>query len=329
MNTLLAILLSVSITANIDSTTLKIGDQTNLHITAQTTDGEKVEFPVLGDEWQKGVEIVSQTEVKTSKKKNLTLYERDYTITSFLDSLFLLNEQPFVVKNSQGEPTGDTAYSNTLTLNVIQPFAIDTTNAITDIKPVVNMPTPWLKWTLWALLLVLTIVVGSWGVYYLVKFLKIHQSKGVDLPVKNEPQRPCEEVALEKLDAIKEQKVWQQGEEKRYYSDLTDVLREYIAGRYEVSSQQQTSGEIVAGLEKKMQGEQKNLWQQLRQMLQLADLVKFAKWRSTPDENEQMLDFSYSFVKETTPAKEPETNNVQENTQPIENENLNTKSKNA
>jgi hypothetical protein len=34
-------------------------------------------------------------------------------------------------------------------------------------------------------------------------------------------------------------------------------------------------------------------------MLQLADLVKFAKWHTTPDENESALTTAYEFVNET------------------------------
>jgi hypothetical protein len=41
----------------------------------------------------------------------------------------------------------------------------------------------------------------------------------------------------------------------------------------------------------------------------LADLVKFAKWTTTPDENEISLRNAYTFVKETTPVEEEPTEN--------------------
>ena len=52
--------------------------------------------------------------------------------------------------------------------------------------------------------------------------------------------------------------------------------------------------------------EQKDLYEQLRKMLTLADLVKFAKWTTTPDENELSLRSAYTFVNETTPVEEPQ-----------------------
>ena len=52
--------------------------------------------------------------------------------------------------------------------------------------------------------------------------------------------------------------------------------------------------------------EQKELYEKLRKMLSLADLVKFAKWTTTPDENELSLKTAYDFVHETTPVVEEE-----------------------
>ena len=48
--------------------------------------------------------------------------------------------------------------------------------------------------------------------------------------------------------------------------------------------------------------EKRDLFEQLRKMLSLADLVKFAKWTTTPDENEMALKTAYDFVRETTPV---------------------------
>ena len=43
----------------------------------------------------------------------------------------------------------------------------------------------------------------------------------------------------------------------------------------------------------------KALYERLAAMLRTADLVKFAKWHTTPDENESALTTAYDFVKET------------------------------
>jgi hypothetical protein len=157
-------------------------------------------------------------------------------------------------------------------------------------------------------LLALAIAGIGVGGYYLITYLQARARKGEDEQVAAEPLRPAEEVALEKLDAIREQKIWQTGQVKEYHTQLTDVVREYIDRRFEVSSVEQTSDETLRAM-RPLLSYQKDLYEQLRKILTLADLVKFAKWTTTPDENEQSLRSAYTFVKETTPAKEEITDN--------------------
>ena len=121
----------------------------------------------------------------------------------------------------------------------------------------------------------------------------------------SEPQRPAEEIALEALDQIKREKIWQSGQTKQYHTQLTDVIRTYIAQRYDFSSNEKTSDEILREMHIRLQ-DNRDLYNQLRKMLQLADLVKFAKWATTPDENELSLRIAYDFVHQTTPVANEE-----------------------
>ena len=286
-------ILALIVSATLDSTTLFIGDQTDLHLRAIGEVGEQVTMPVLDKELIPGVEIVDRTIVDTlSLKDGRVQYDQYLTVTSFEDSLFYIAPLPFV----SGD---DTVWSDGLTLNVVQPFEMDTTDmAITDIKGVYKAPIWWWGIFRWVLLAVLLAGVGIAG-YYLITYLQRRKLEEAGNEVVTEPLRPAEEVALEKLDAIKEKKIWQQGQVKEYYTQLTDVVREYIARRFEVSSVEQTSDETLRDI-RPLLSERKDLYDQLRKMLTLADLVKFAKWSTTPDENELSLRNAYTFVKETT-----------------------------
>ena len=286
-------ILALIVSATLDSTTLFIGDQTDLHLRAIGEAGEQVTMPVLDKELIPGVEIVDRTIVDTiSLKDGRVQYDQYLTVTSFEDSLFYIAPLPFV----SGD---DTVWSDGLTLNVVQPFEMDTTDmAITDIKGVYKAPIWWWGIFRWVLLAVLLAGVGVAG-YYLITYLQRRKLEEAGNEVVTEPLRPAEEVALEKLDAIKEKKIWQQGQVKEYYTQLTDVVREYIARRFEVSSVEQTSDETLRDI-RPLLSERKDLYDQLRKMLTLADLVKFAKWSTTPDENELSLRNAYTFVKETT-----------------------------
>ena len=290
---MIAMILALIVSATLDSTTLFIGDQTDLHLRAIGEVGKQVTMPVLDKELIPGVEIVDRTIVDTlSLKDGRVQYDQYLTLTSFEDSLFYIAPLPFV----SGD---DTVWSDGLTLNVVQPFEMDTTDmAITDIKGVYKAPIWWWGIFRWVLLAILLAGVGVAG-YYLITYLQRRKLEEAGNEVVTEPLRPAEEVALEKLDAIKEKKIWQQGQVKEYYTQLTDVVREYIARRFEVSSVEQTSDETLRDI-RPLLSERKDLYDQLRKMLTLADLVKFAKWSTTPDENELSLRNAYTFVKETT-----------------------------
>ena len=291
---MLTTILALVVSAAIDSTTLFIGDQTDLHLQATCEVGEQVQFPVLDEELIPGIEIVDKTIIDTTTLKDGRVQYNQYvTLTSFEDSLFYIEPLSFV--------SGDqTIQSEALTLNVVQPFEMDTADmTITDIKDVSAGPIWWWGIFRWVLL-ALGIVGVSVGGYYLITYLRSRFGKRegeVQAPV--EPLRPAEEVALEKLDIIREQKIWQSGQLKEYHTQLTDVVREYIARRFEVSSTEQTSDETLRAM-RPLLNEKKELFEQLRKMLTLADLVKFAKWTATPDENELSLRNAYTFVKETT-----------------------------
>ena len=299
---MLTTILALVVSAAIDSTTLFIGDQTDLHLRATCEVGEQVQLPMLDEQLIPGIEIVDRTIIDTTALNDGRIQYNQYlTLTSFEDSLFYIAPLPFITGN-------DTVWSESLMLNVVQPFEIDSTDiAITDIKGIYRAPIWWwgiLRWVL----LVLAIVGVGFGGYYLINYLQNRMGKKEEEALPSEPMRSAEEVALEKLDAIREQKIWQAGQVKEYHTQLTDVLREYIDRRFEVSSAEQTSDETLRAM-RPLLSEKKDIFEQLRKMLTLADLVKFAKWTTTPDENETSLRSAYTFVKETTPVEEVKSEN--------------------
>lgn len=292
MSILINILLSVVVSTTLDSTMLMIGDQCKMHIEAVCEPGEKVQMPVYGEYVVPCIDIVRRTQYDTTKVDGGRIrIHQDLTITSITDSLFYIPGQPFVLGS------GDTMYSEGMSLNVIQPFELDTTLAVTDIKPVTKAPIWYwgiIRWVLLGLGILLLIGLGLWLAHYLRRYFV-----NDEMVPAAEPERPAEEVALEKLDLIKEEKVWQQGRTKEYHTELTDVIREYIGRRYDIHSTEKTSDETLRAMRPEM-AEQKELYSRLEKMLRLADLVKFAKWTTTPDENESSLRTAYDFVHETS-----------------------------
>ena len=227
---------------------------------------------------------------------------QDLTLTSFRDSLFVV--EPIAVVSGE-----DTFLTDPLALNVVQPFEVDSSLNITDIKKIERAPIWWWGITRWFLLALALCGLGV-GIYFLVRWLQSKRRPQEEV-IPQELLRPAEEVALEKLDALKAAKIWKDGKVKEYQTELTDVVREYIGRRFEVHSTEKTSDEtlremeaiLVKGQSDKVQctkEEGRAIYEKLRKMLQLADLVKFAKWHTTPDENEKALSSAYEFVNETT-----------------------------
>jgi dTDP-glucose pyrophosphorylase len=115
-------------------------------------------------------------------------------------------------------------------------------------------------------------------------------------------------VALQKLEQIKTEKIWQQGQIKQFYTDITDVIREYLENGYQINAMEMTTEEIVALVKKNKDLDEIRIV--LKEMLELSDLVKFAKFVPLENDNEKMVLDAFMIVEKTT--KEPEVEEIQE-----------------
>ncbi len=105
------------------------------------------------------------------------------------------------------------------------------------------------------------------------------------------------ELAIKKLSTLKSKELWQQGDIKGYQSELTHIIREYLEGRYDIAALESTTDEIVKSLVTEIKDNDDVV--SLKRILQVADLVKFAK--AKPDENihESFMKEAESFVERT------------------------------
>ncbi len=116
-------------------------------------------------------------------------------------------------------------------------------------------------------------------------------------------QRPAHEVALEKLTKLKDAKLWQQGDIKAYQSELTYILREYLENRFSIPALESTTSEILTHLEGKVlpTGSQSKI----REMLDIADMVKFAKAEPPAEMHERLMSDAEAFIQQTIPVPSP------------------------
>ena len=128
----------------------------------------------------------------------------------------------------------------------------------------------------------------------------INDYKNVENPDTKWKLLPPYEEAIEALTALKAASLWQNGQEKEYYTRLTDILRHYIDRRFGVNAMEMTTSQILALL---TAIEAKGAKEELKKILDVADFVKFAKMKPLADENEQSYRLATEFLEKTKPVE--------------------------
>lgn len=283
------------IDVKVDTADILVGEQTTLHVTVTTDPNRRIIIPLPSDTLMTGVEVISVSDADSTVADGRLVIRRDILVTSFDSSLYLL--PPFIAIDG-----ADTIASNQVALKVSTvPVDVDNPEKFYDIKDVWKPPFvladyyPWIFGVLTALFLIC--VIG-----YLVQRYRRHRS---EVPVKPaEPELPPYETAIRELDSIKDQKLWQQGLNKEYYTQVTDTLRRYISRRYGVNAMEKTSEEILAIIERET--DERTVYDTLKQVLRLSDYVKFAKLHPLPDENDESMRNAYLFVNQTKRTEVPQ-----------------------
>ena len=277
------------IDVKIDSAAILIGEQTVLHLTVTADKDKEIQLLIPRDTLMTGVEVLEVPKADSSFiDNNRLLIKQDLLVTSFDSSLYLL--PPFKVVDGT-----DTIYSNQVALKVSTiPVNVDKPKEFFDIKDVWKPPfvlADYYPWIFGMLLVLFLICVAA----YVIKRMRNRQSI---IPFKKpEPKLPPHEQAIKELDDIKQQKLWQQGLNKEYYTLITDTLRRYIVERFGLNAMEMTSGEILDLIRKHTDAV--SVYDNLKQIMELADFVKFAKWTPLPDENDLSMMNAYLFVNQT------------------------------
>jgi ABC-type multidrug transport system fused ATPase/permease subunit len=251
---------------------------------------QQVNFPKLAYTITGKVLVVSINKADTTIDQNDKTKEtitQSYTITSFDAGAYTM--PPFEFGS-----TGGVLKTNELSLQV-QTVKVDTTKAIYDIKQPLVVTYGFLDWLKdnWILVLLGFIIIIA-----IIGFIYYLKTRPKDLAIIQiaKPSLPIHTIAINKLQELRGKKLWQQ-DVKQYHSELTDIIREYLEKRYDVQTQEATTGEILSALKNRdITSEYRAM---LQQMLLIADMVKFAKVNPIPTENERSMDDAIEFVLKT------------------------------
>lgn len=306
-----------TVTASFDRDSVQIGDQFNLVVRVEKDLMQLVDFPQFATFGDGNVELVGAEDASADKGdgdvemlkefpadtvsqdgRRQTI-EKKYLITIWEAGGYDLGTVPVL---SVGVNAVDTLYSAGQLRIIVSGFEIDPEkDQPFDIRPPVKISLKFSEIAGWiALALGIAAVLGI-AIWLLIKYRHKIPILGGE-----KPRVPPHVEAIRKLEALRNQKLPQNGRQKQYWSGLSDILRGYLDGRFGIGAMEMTTDEILAAVaEPRKEGliDEKR-YENLAGLLRTADLVKFAKLLPEDDQTDAAWFDAYYFVEETKLAEE-------------------------
>lgn len=268
---LLFLLLSTAVFAqqkqvvtSIDTLKNKIGAEFKLSIKTTVDPSSKVIFPKLKNVG--ALEVIRSYPVDTAKIDGRYELIKKYGLTQFDSGRYVVPSIKIFINSK--------AFMTDSLLVEVANVQVDTLKQkMFDIKDIAPAENPIGNWWKYLLGIALIIAIGAF-IYW---FLKKRQEKKLQEAIIKTPI----EKATTLLDTLEKKELWQKGEVKAYYSELTDIARNYIEEAIEIPAMESTTSELIQGLRaasvKKKMTLSQEIIENLERVLKQADLVKFAK----------------------------------------------------
>lgn len=292
-------------TAKLDSVQILMGKMTLLRLQVVQDKSVRGDFSFLRGAPADGVVAVcgDSVELRTSVQRDTTdlgsgRIQIDYVVPvqAFDSGLYQLPQLDYVYGK-------DTVFANSVALKVV-PVAVNADAEISGYADVMGPADssifdflPDFVVDYWVLILIILLVIAA-TVWLVIRYRR----KGAILPRKPEPSPFV--VAMRRLTQLKERKLWEQGLEREYFTELTDILRSYLDRRFGINAMEMTTRQIIDKLSADQRIKDKKEY--MRQVLDMADFVKFAAMRPLPTDNVKSYENAVRFVEETKPTPEEE-----------------------
>lgn len=280
----------VSVEAKIDSIGIVIGQQAHMTVEVTAPKGVSIQWPHYkrSQYITPGVEVLETSSAETSAiNSNQVKVTKTFTLTSF-------DEKLYAIPGMKVKVNGKTYTGNQLALKVVT-MDVDTLhpNQFFPPKDVQNNPFKWSEWSpmFWLAILMLLLC----GInYYLI--IRLRENKPIITKIRIIKKILPHQKALNAIEKIKSEHLQRSEDQKIYYTELTETIRQYINERFGFNAMEMTSSEIIDRLQES--GDQKMV-DELRELFQTADLVKFAKYSTLINENDLNLVNAINFIDQT------------------------------
>jgi len=277
--------------SSIETDSIMIGDQFHYEMGINVPEDFQVLWPQLIDTISKNIEIIESKDIDTSYLENVLILKKQFKLTSFDSGYFKIPSYSIKFRHES-----DTLIFESQTLqHYIQVFTptVDTSQAFKAIKGPISEPYTLREALPWILLGLSIIVIA----FLIIWFIQKRKKNKPLFIAKPKTLLPAHVIAFQMLEELRLEKIWQAGLVKEYHTRLTDIVREYIERRFQIDALEMTTEEILGELEPMSINKEASA--KLKSALQLADLVKFAKAKPTPLENDLCLNHCVDFVEET------------------------------
>ena len=295
-----------TISSHISADTVMIGDRITLTIEVEKDVMQYVAFPTFDFKAKEGteqtepsIEVIHDYAPDTiSQQGRRVLLCKRYEMAVYDEGIYNLGRAQALYADKN---IVDTLFGEREEQVVVKTFQIDSTmTTVRDLKPQMTLKLRFAEFSGYLGIGLGVLLLLALAIYLLVRHLAKQGRRIGDL-FKPAPPVPAHIVAIEALEKLHNEKLWQNDKHKQYYSGLSDILRTYLAGRFEVGAMEMTTDEIADGL-RSIELEQKPKMDLLA-VLRDADLVKFAKATPEAEENELAYSKAYNFVEETKPVE--------------------------
>lgn len=257
------------VSAKADTTKIRIGERINYEIVVDNAD-KGVVFSELELDSLGRVELVESLDIDTLKNQLI----KKYALTSFDSGSYVIPRQRILIWSQE-------YLTDSLKIDV-STVAVDTTKQqMYTIKAIQNEPytfEDFKNYLLW--------ILGILLVLGLILYLYLKGKKYVDENGKS-IIAPYQE-AIRNLRQLDKKQLWQNNRVKEYYSELTGIVRYYIERELKIPALERTTAGLIDTLTDFSDADAivttKETIDKLKDLLQEADLVKFAK--SKPLSNE-------------------------------------------
>ena len=286
---------NVEVEGKVNDTKVQVGKPFTLDLSLKVPYGWFVEWNDFAiDTLSEQLDIIKRSEVeRTADADSNVIVKQQLTLMTFDTGQIQVPAVGLTYAKSFDDPDRLKAYTDPINLYSTT-ITVDTTMAYKPIVEPIAAPIQMKEVFPW-ILAVLLLALAVFGIWYWRK----HRKTKVDADdnIVRGPVIPPYDKAVGDLENLRQQKLWQSGKVKEYFSSLTDIAREYIEGQFGVNAVEMTTDDILE--EVKPLHFSQETYNKLKETMEVADLVKFAKYSAANLESENAMSSMTEFVNES------------------------------